>query len=154
MLVGAPFLTLPPRTRGFMRLIRTIDGVTKVLMVVGAVWAFFLCFFILADIIARAMMSARMKKHRKNAQTAPTTMRTLVTPSMVRIRRMKPRVRGGRVRKGAPTNIGQDAMGQWWRYWIGYRTGQSYSLASARSSTRFRTSLAGNPCASRSAAKV
>ena len=31
------------------------DQLTKLLMILGAVWAFFLCFFILADIVTRAM---------------------------------------------------------------------------------------------------
>lgn len=38
-----------------MALIRLSDRLTKFLMILGAVWAFFLCFFILADIITRAM---------------------------------------------------------------------------------------------------
>lgn len=38
-----------------MLLVRLSDRLTKLLMVVGALWAFFLCFFILADIIARAL---------------------------------------------------------------------------------------------------
>lgn len=38
-----------------MFLIRWSDQLTKLLMILGAVWAFFLCFFILADIITRAM---------------------------------------------------------------------------------------------------
>lgn len=38
-----------------MLLIRAADGLTKSLMILAAAWAFVLCFFILADIIARAM---------------------------------------------------------------------------------------------------
>lgn len=38
-----------------MVLIRLTDRLTKFLMVIGAIWAFVLCFFILADIIFRAM---------------------------------------------------------------------------------------------------
>lgn len=38
-----------------MALVRLSDRLTKFLMILGAVWAFFLCFFILADIITRAM---------------------------------------------------------------------------------------------------
>ncbi|WP_420011541.1 TRAP transporter small permease [Tateyamaria sp.] len=38
-----------------MALVRISDQLTKLLMILGAVWAFFLCFFILADIITRAM---------------------------------------------------------------------------------------------------
>ncbi|WP_146344953.1 TRAP transporter small permease [Phaeobacter marinintestinus] len=38
-----------------MGLIRLSDRLTKIMMVFGAIWAFFLCFFILADIIFRAM---------------------------------------------------------------------------------------------------
>lgn len=38
-----------------MRLVRLSDTLTKLLMVIGAVWAFALCFFILADIIFRAL---------------------------------------------------------------------------------------------------
>ena len=38
-----------------MALVRLSDQLTKFLMILGAVWAFFLCFFILADIITRAM---------------------------------------------------------------------------------------------------
>lgn len=38
-----------------MFLIRTADALTKTLMVLAAGWAFLLCFFILADIIFRAM---------------------------------------------------------------------------------------------------
>jgi TRAP-type C4-dicarboxylate transport system permease small subunit len=38
-----------------MALVRLSDRLTKLLMILGAVWAFFLCFFILADIITRAM---------------------------------------------------------------------------------------------------
>jgi TRAP-type C4-dicarboxylate transport system permease small subunit len=38
-----------------MALIRLTDRLTKFLMIFGAVWAFFLCFFILADIISRAL---------------------------------------------------------------------------------------------------
>ena len=38
-----------------MTLIRLSDTLTKFLMIVGAVWAFGLCFFILADIVMRAM---------------------------------------------------------------------------------------------------
>ncbi len=38
-----------------MALVRISDQLTKILMVLGAVWAFFLCFFILADIITRAL---------------------------------------------------------------------------------------------------
>ncbi len=38
-----------------MLLVRISDRLTKFLMILGAVWAFFLCFFILADIITRAM---------------------------------------------------------------------------------------------------
>ncbi|MGI9366013.1 MAG: TRAP transporter small permease [Rhizobiaceae bacterium] len=37
-----------------MLLVRITDRLTKTLMVLGAVWAFILCFFILADIIFRA----------------------------------------------------------------------------------------------------
>ena len=37
-----------------MALVRFTDRLTKFLMVFGAVWAFILCFFILADIIFRA----------------------------------------------------------------------------------------------------
>ena len=37
-----------------MALVRLSDRITKLLMIVGAVWAFFLCFFILADIVMRA----------------------------------------------------------------------------------------------------
>ncbi|RMF41557.1 MAG: TRAP transporter small permease [Alphaproteobacteria bacterium] len=37
-----------------MGLIGLIDRLTKTLMVIGAAWAFILCFFILADIIFRA----------------------------------------------------------------------------------------------------
>ncbi|MEL6522752.1 MAG: TRAP transporter small permease [Pseudomonadota bacterium] len=38
-----------------MPLVRLSDSLTKFLMILGAVWAFFLCFFILADIITRAL---------------------------------------------------------------------------------------------------
>jgi len=38
-----------------MALVRLSDRLTKLLMILGAVWAFFLCFFILADIVTRAM---------------------------------------------------------------------------------------------------
>lgn len=38
-----------------MLLVRMTDRLTKALMIIGAVWAFALCFFILADIITRAM---------------------------------------------------------------------------------------------------
>lgn len=38
-----------------MPLVRLSDQLTKLLMILGAVWAFFLCFFILADIITRAL---------------------------------------------------------------------------------------------------
>ncbi len=38
-----------------MALVRISDQLTKFLMIMGAIWAFFLCFFILADIITRAM---------------------------------------------------------------------------------------------------
>ena len=38
-----------------MALVRLSDRLTKFLMVLGAIWAFFLCFFILADIITRAL---------------------------------------------------------------------------------------------------
>lgn len=38
-----------------MLLIRLTDRLTKFLMIFGAVWAFALCFFILADIIFRAL---------------------------------------------------------------------------------------------------
>ena len=38
-----------------MALVRLSDRLTKLLMILGAVWAFFLCFFILADIITRAL---------------------------------------------------------------------------------------------------
>ncbi len=38
-----------------MVLVRLTDKLTKFLMILGAVWAFILCFFILAEIIARAM---------------------------------------------------------------------------------------------------
>lgn len=38
-----------------MFLVRLSDRLTKLLMVLGAVWAFVLCFFILADIIFRAL---------------------------------------------------------------------------------------------------
>ncbi|MGI9402431.1 MAG: TRAP transporter small permease subunit [Rhizobiaceae bacterium] len=38
-----------------MFLVRTADNLTRFLMILGAVWAFVLCFFILADIIFRAM---------------------------------------------------------------------------------------------------
>lgn len=38
-----------------MALVRISDQLTKFLMILGAIWAFFLCFFILADIITRAM---------------------------------------------------------------------------------------------------
>lgn len=38
-----------------MLLVRMSDRLTKFLMILGAVWAFFLCFFILADIITRAL---------------------------------------------------------------------------------------------------
>lgn len=38
-----------------MALVRLSDRLTKLMMVLGAVWAFFLCFFILADIVTRAL---------------------------------------------------------------------------------------------------
>ncbi len=38
-----------------MFLIRIADNLTRFLMILGAIWAFILCFFILADIIFRAM---------------------------------------------------------------------------------------------------
>jgi TRAP-type C4-dicarboxylate transport system permease small subunit len=38
-----------------MALVRLTDRLTKFLMIFGAVWAFALCFFILAEIITRAM---------------------------------------------------------------------------------------------------
>ncbi|MGI9451513.1 MAG: TRAP transporter small permease [Geminicoccaceae bacterium] len=38
-----------------MLLVRISDRLTKTLMVLGAIWAFVLCFFILADIIFRAL---------------------------------------------------------------------------------------------------
>ena len=38
-----------------MFLIRTADRLTKLMMILGAAWAFILCFFILADIIFRAL---------------------------------------------------------------------------------------------------
>ena len=38
-----------------MALVRLSDRLTKFLMILVAVWAFFLCFFILADIITRAL---------------------------------------------------------------------------------------------------
>ncbi len=38
-----------------MALVRMSDRLTKLLMILGAIWAFFLCFFILADIIFRAL---------------------------------------------------------------------------------------------------
>lgn len=38
-----------------MLLVRLTDRLTKLLMILGAIWAFVLCFFILADIIFRAM---------------------------------------------------------------------------------------------------
>lgn len=38
-----------------MILVRLSDRLTKFLMIVGALWAFFLCFFILADIVTRAL---------------------------------------------------------------------------------------------------
>jgi TRAP-type C4-dicarboxylate transport system permease small subunit len=38
-----------------MLLVRLTDRLTKLLMVLGAIWAFVLCFFILADIIFRAL---------------------------------------------------------------------------------------------------
>ena len=38
-----------------MALVRLSDRLTKFLMILGAFWAFFLCFFILADIITRAL---------------------------------------------------------------------------------------------------
>lgn len=38
-----------------MLLIRAADGLTKSLMILAAAWAFCLCFFILADIVARAL---------------------------------------------------------------------------------------------------
>ena len=38
-----------------MLLVRLSDRLTKFLMILGAVWAFFLCFFILADIVTRAL---------------------------------------------------------------------------------------------------
>jgi len=38
-----------------MFLVRMLDRTTKLLMILGTVWAFVLCFFILADIIFRAL---------------------------------------------------------------------------------------------------
>jgi len=38
-----------------MFLVRMLDRTTKLLMVLGTIWAFVLCFFILADIIFRAL---------------------------------------------------------------------------------------------------
>lgn len=38
-----------------MLLIRAADGLTKLLMILAAGWAFILCFFILADIVFRAL---------------------------------------------------------------------------------------------------
>ncbi|MBL4767619.1 MAG: TRAP transporter small permease [Rhodobacteraceae bacterium] len=38
-----------------MLLVRLTDRLTKLLMILGAIWAFVLCFFILADIISRAL---------------------------------------------------------------------------------------------------
>ena len=38
-----------------MALVRFSDQLTKLLMILGAAWAFFLCFFILADIVTRAL---------------------------------------------------------------------------------------------------
>ncbi len=38
-----------------MLLVRLADRLTRTLMVLGAIWAFALCFFILADIICRAL---------------------------------------------------------------------------------------------------
>lgn len=38
-----------------MLLVRMTDRLTKLLMVLGAIWSFVLCFFILADIIFRAL---------------------------------------------------------------------------------------------------
>lgn len=38
-----------------MFLVRIADRMTRLLMILGAVWAFVLCFFILADIIFRAL---------------------------------------------------------------------------------------------------
>lgn len=38
-----------------MLLVRLTDRLTKLLMILGAVWAFVLCFFILADIVFRAL---------------------------------------------------------------------------------------------------
>ena len=38
-----------------MALVRLSDRLTKLLMILGAAWAFFLCFFILADIVTRAL---------------------------------------------------------------------------------------------------
>lgn len=38
-----------------MAFVRLSDQLTKFLMILGAIWAFFLCFFILADIITRAL---------------------------------------------------------------------------------------------------
>lgn len=38
-----------------MLLVRLTDGLTRLLMILGAIWAFVLCFFILADIVFRAM---------------------------------------------------------------------------------------------------
>ena len=38
-----------------MALVRLSDQLTKLLMILGAAWAFFLCFFILADIVTRAL---------------------------------------------------------------------------------------------------
>lgn len=38
-----------------MALVRISDRLTKLLMILGAIWAFVLCFFILADIIFRAV---------------------------------------------------------------------------------------------------
>lgn len=38
-----------------MALVQLSDRLTKLMMILGAVWAFFLCFFILADIVTRAL---------------------------------------------------------------------------------------------------
>lgn len=38
-----------------MLLVRLADRMTRLLMILGAIWAFILCFFILADIIFRAL---------------------------------------------------------------------------------------------------
>jgi TRAP-type C4-dicarboxylate transport system permease small subunit len=45
----------PPQLIGlFMLLVRATDRLTQFLMIFGAIWAFVLCFFILAEIICRA----------------------------------------------------------------------------------------------------